>query len=91
MQNVSDALPCVNVQQWFADASVQSLAVWHSWTLLVSEHVSAKCVAHAAADVHDAPSDAIPHCGYAPVPSNTSTPQHTGVVPPQPPGPSHVI
>jgi len=91
MQNVSDAPPDVNVQHWLLIESVQSALTWQSWTFDASEQVVPKCVVHALAVVHDVPSADKPHCGYVPVPSGVSTPQHTGAALPHDSGPSHVI
>jgi hypothetical protein len=81
----------VNVQHRFVAAFVQSDFTWHSWTVDESLHAPAKCVGHADAALHVVPIDVIPQVGNVPVPSSTSLPQHTGVSPPQPSGPSHVI
>ena len=70
---------------------MQSDLTWHSCTFDVSLQVVAKCVAQADAAVHDVPSAAMPHWGYVPLPSGTSTPQQTGVEPSHPSGPSHAI
>ena len=91
MQNVSDAAPDANVQHLLFVASVQSALTLHSCTFVVSVQLFARCVGHAAEVVHDVPSEATPHCGKLPVPSGTSTPQHTGVEPPHVPGPSQLI
>ena len=89
MQNVSDAPPDTNVQHVLSVGSVQSALTWHSCTFVVLVHVVPRCVGHAAAVVHDVPSDIALHDGNVPVPSGMSMPQHTGVAPLQSEGPSH--
>ena len=91
MQNVSSAAPEVNVQHLLFAGSVHSDETWQIRTFVVSLQVWPRCVGHAASVVHDVPSDWTLQLGKLPVPFGTSTPQHTGVVPPHSSGPSHVI
>lgn len=90
MQNVSSAPLDVNVQHLFAFASEQSAATWQIRTFVVSVQVWPRWVGQAFADVHDAPSAEMPHCGYVPVPFAVYTPQQTGDAPPHSSGPSQL-
>jgi hypothetical protein len=88
VQNVNEAdPPRENVQHsLFEGSAVQSPAVWHKMTDVVSVQLVPRCVVQVAAQ--DVPTVAGVQEGYVPCPSVVSTPQQSGVAPEQSSGPA---